>query len=96
MIIKHKAKAGSLESSDLLVIVETVESGAGRIVELNSSVALQFQESIEEEIYKVLDLFDVKDVKLIIEDKGALTPTIAARIETALLRAADEEEGTLL
>lgn len=94
-MIKHRAQAGSLESSDLLVVVDKAEAGSGRQIELNSAVALQFGSSIMEEIHKVLDRFEIKDINVLIEDKGALQPTICARMETALLRAMDKQEGTL-
>ncbi len=61
-MIKHRAQAGSLESSDLLVVV---------------------------------DKFSIKDVNVLIEDKGALQPTICARMETAILRSMDQQEGTM-
>ncbi len=94
-MIKHRAQAGSLESSDLLVIVDKAEAGSGRQIDLNSAVALQFGDSIMEEVHRVLDRFNIQDVSVLIEDKGALQPTICARMETAILRSMDKQEGTM-
>jgi len=96
MKVKRRAQAGSFESSDILVIVEPVEDNTGRQIELDSSVMLQFGDSIREEITTMLDRLDISDVKLIARDKGALHPTICARVETALKRSLGIEEGTLL
>jgi citrate lyase subunit gamma (acyl carrier protein) len=91
MEIKHRAQAGSFESSDMLVLIEPAEKGAGRIIELKSPVMLQFGNDIKAEINQVLDKYDIKDVRLICNDKGALSPTISARIETAILRAVNDK-----
>lgn len=90
----RRASAGSFESSDLLVLVEPAPAGTGRKIELDSVVLLQFGGAIRAEIERILDRFEVQDVQLIIKDKGALAPTIAARIETAIRRSAGLQEGT--
>jgi citrate lyase subunit gamma (acyl carrier protein) len=87
MVPKERASAGSFESSDMLVLVEPVEPGGGRLIEIESVVLLQFGESIRAEVNNILDQYDVKDARLVIRDKGALGPTISARVETALRRA---------
>ncbi len=89
-----RAQAGTFESSDILILVEPVDAGAGRIIELKSPVMQQFGDSIKEEISSVLDEYDVQDVRLICNDKGALSATILARTETAILRALGKQEGT--
>ena len=43
----------------------------------------------------MLDRFDMTDIHLIAKDKGALEPTIKARLETAIKRSLEEQEGTL-
>ena len=96
MEVKKRGQAGSFESSDILVIIEPVEAGFGRIIEMDSTVKLQFGDNIMNEINRVLDDYKVKDVKVIANDKGALRPTICARVETALKRSMGKEEGTLL
>ncbi len=91
MEIKQRAQAGSFESSDMLVLIEPAEKGAGRIIELKSPVILQFGNDIRKEINQVLDQYDIKDVRLICNDKGALSATISARVETAVLRAMNRQ-----
>ncbi|MCU4157368.1 citrate lyase acyl carrier protein [Carboxylicivirga sp. A043] len=95
MELKQKAQAGSFESSDILVMVEPVEKGAGRLIELKSIVMQQFGEDLLKQIHANLDKFAIADVRLIINDKGALPPTVSARLETALKRAAQLQTGTL-
>ncbi len=95
MELKTKAQAGSFESSDVLIMVEPVEKGAGRILELKSIVMQQFGDDLLRQIHADLDVFQINDVRLIINDKGALPPTISARLETALKRAAQLQTGTL-
>ena len=78
MEIRRKAVAGTLESSDVLV---EIEPGRGVTVELESVVTEQFGAAIE-----------VENASLRVVDRGALDCTIRARVETAIKRAAAEEE----
>jgi citrate lyase subunit gamma (acyl carrier protein) len=94
MDIKFKAQAGSFESSDVLVMVEPSET-KGREIELSSTVMIQYGEEILKEINLVLDQMQVEDVQMIVSDKGALVPTIHARVETAITRARGLQKGTL-
>ena len=87
MEIKQTAQAGTFESSDMLVLVEPIEKGTGRVIELKSPVILQYGEDIKAEINQVLDKYEIADIRLICNDKGALSATISARIETAITRA---------
>ena len=56
---------------------------------------IQFGKSIKEEIINVLDEYEIKDVRLICNDKGALSATISARVETAIRRALKIQDGVL-
>jgi len=56
---------------------------------------LQFGESIEKAITDVLNKYQIDDIRLIAQDKGALIPTISARAETAIKRSLGIQEGTL-
>ena len=87
MILKHPAMAGTLESSDLQVIIEPAENGIA--LELTSSVINQYGEQIERVVRETLERLDVKNAKVIIVDKGALDCTIKAWVEGAVFRAAD-------
>lgn len=96
MELKVKAQAGSFESSDVLIMVEPLEAGTGRQIELQSIVMKQFGEDLMEQINNELDHWQVSDVRIIVNDKGALAPTISARLETALKRSAELQTGTLI
>ncbi|MGQ1909789.1 citrate lyase acyl carrier protein [Marinifilum sp. RC60d5] len=95
MTPKLKAQAGTFESSDIMILIEPVKKDAGRRVDISSTVMLQFEEDIKSTVNKVLDDLDIKDVHLIAKDKGALTPTIKARVETAIKRSLGIQEGTM-
>ena len=55
----------------------------------------QFGANFNRIIVEMLDQYDMTDIHLIAKDKGALEPTIKARLETAIKRSLDEQEGTL-
>ncbi len=95
MRILQKAQSGSFESSDIMILIEPVEEKSGRKIEMDTTVMMQYGENIKQLITKKLDEFKVQDIHLIAKDKGALEITIEARIETALLRAANLQRGTL-
>jgi citrate lyase subunit gamma (acyl carrier protein) len=83
---KVAAQAGTLESSDILVMVEPVEAGSGRQIDLESNVMTQYGERIKEQVIRILDAMYIADVHILVKDKGALDATIWARVETALQR----------
>jgi len=89
MKIKKVATAGTLESSDIFVQVEPNENGIE--LELHSIVYNQFSEEIEKTVREVLNDFDVKNIKIILNDRGAVECAIRARVETALIRAGGVE-----
>jgi len=83
---KVPAQAGTLESSDALVLVAPIAAGAGRQIELESNVLAQYGRHIRRQVNAMLDQLSVADVRMIIKDKGALDATIRARVETAIRR----------
>ncbi|MUP38493.1 MULTISPECIES: citrate lyase acyl carrier protein [Labilibaculum] len=95
MTPKFKAQAGTFESSDIMILIEPLEKDSGRKVDISSTVILQFEEDIKKTINQVLDRLQVKDLHLIAKDKGALTQTIEARVETAVKRSLGIQEGTM-
>jgi len=95
MKIIKKAQSGSFESSDIIVLIEPVSENSGRNIEIDSTVMLEYGDSIKELITSKLDEFKINDIHLIAKDKGALEPTINARLETAIIRASDLQKGTL-
>lgn len=95
MKLIRSAQVGTFESSDIMILIEPTPKGSGREIELNSIVMLQYGDSIKKTINEILDKFDVTDIKMVANDKGALMPTIRARVETAIKRALDIQEGTM-
>lgn len=92
MIITQTAAAGTLESSDITVTVLPESDGVK--IDLESSVYQQYGESILKTIREVVESLGVTAVKIVAFDRGALDCTIRARVETALLRAAEKKDGT--
>ena len=89
MKIVKEALAGTVESSDLLVkIAPTSELN----VVINSEVIKQFGDQIRSVVSETLAALGVNEGLLIIEDKGALDCVIRARVQSAVLRAAQAEE----
>ncbi len=89
MKIEKIAKAGTLDSNDITVIVEPLSTDAVEI-ELDSTVMFQYGESIRNIIKLTLKKHNINGVKVIVNDRGALDCTIEARLETALSRAGIE------
>lgn len=91
MEVKKNAIAGTLESSDVQIMIEPAD---GLNIQLNSSVKKQYGDQIMETVHEVLDNLEVSNASLVIQDQGALDCTIRARVQTAVLRAS-EFEGTI-
>lgn len=83
--IKNKAQAGSLESSDIFITVEPYDFGID--IKIESVVKNKFGKRIKKVIEETLKELSVENIKVEINDKGALDCTIKARLETAILRA---------
>lgn len=86
MELKVVASAGTLESSDIQIIIEPNEKGI--IIELESTVKAQFGEQIENVINKTLKELNVENAKIFANDKGAIDPVIKSRVQTAVYRSA--------
>ncbi len=69
--------AGSVESCDCLITLYKSETNC---IELRSDVIIQYKDQIEKVIFETLKLFNVENVKVVIEDKGALDYTIKERL----------------
>ncbi len=88
MRIKNKAFAGSLESSDCLVLVSPLsEEQSGLNIRVDSVVKKLFGEKIEKTVREVAKSLQVDEGNIKIQDRGALECTIRARVEAALKRA---------
>lgn len=86
MEITKVAKAGTLESNDIFIMVSPNDNGTIDI-ELESIVMKQFGEQIMKVIEDTLKDLGVKSITVKAQDKGALDYTIKARVETAIARA---------
>ena len=87
MKILKPAKAGTLESNDISIML--MPSSNGVEIELESIVEKQFGAEIRTLIENSLKELGVENVMVKAIDKGALDYTIKARIETAVTRAGD-------
>lgn len=86
MKITKVAKAGTLESNDILVMVMPNEN-SGIELQLESIVMKQFGDQIEKVINDKVKEMGIEDIVIKAQDKGALDYTIGARVETAIKRA---------
>ncbi|NEW80956.1 MAG: citrate lyase acyl carrier protein [Mariniphaga sp.] len=92
---KIAAQSGTFESSDVIFLIEPLPDNSGRKLEITSTVMQQFGASFKRIVEDILNKYDMTDIHLIAKDKGALEPTIKARLETAIKRSLDQQEGTL-
>ncbi len=83
---KRNSKAGSLESSDLLVVIEEKELGEELEIVMNSIVEKQYGDKIVGIAHEIATLKGIGNVRILIQDRGALDYAIRARIETAIER----------
>ena len=90
MEIVKSSSAGTLDSCDIQVRIETNEVGTNEIY-LTSVVEKQFGEQIKTLINGVLDKHNLKGVTVNAVDRGALDCTIRARVESAVMRALGRE-----
>ena len=86
MEIKKSAVAGTLESSDVQIMLSAGNNGLE--FELVSDVAKQFGDAIKETITDVLNTYGVTDAAVSV-DKGALDMVIRARAIAVVQRALD-------
>lgn len=85
MEIKKMAMAGTLESSDVQILLSAGTNGYE--FKLESDVAKQFGDQIKATIIKVLKAYEIENAKIEVTDKGALDLVIKARAITAVQRA---------
>ena len=87
MRIRCKASAGTMQSSDLMVVVEPADT---LTVDIDSTVKKQYEHLIRARIGATLEQLQVSAGHIQVSDRGALDYAIAARVETAVRRAAKE------
>lgn len=86
MEINKTAKAGTFESNDVYIIITPND---GIKIEIESPVLAEFGDRIREVIEETLEIYNVNNVYIKAQDKGALDFTIRARVETAIKRAGE-------
>lgn len=88
--ITRMAKAGSVESNDILIMIQP---GNGKLeLELESVVEKQFGDDIKNTILETLKEEGVTDASIIAKDKGALDFTIKARVRACVRRGSMKDE----
>lgn len=90
MKIVRDAVAGTLDSSDVLVKIGPGRTGCLDI-HVRSEVMRQFGERIREVAAETLASLQVGEADVAIDDKGALDCVIRARVQAAVLRAAESD-----
>lgn len=90
MEIKKSAIAGTVESNDILITIDKIDSGI--VIDLDSSVKKQFGKQIEKVIREVLEEMGIDNVSVKAVDKGALDYVIKSRVKTAVYRACESED----
>lgn len=91
MELKTNSTAGTMESSDIMIMLEPRTEG-GIELELTSSVMQQFGKQIRKVILDTLQEYDVQNAKVEAVDKGALDCTVRARTVAAIYRAAQRSD----
>jgi len=84
MTAAKTAEAGSLESSDCLVIITEADKYA---LDYSGANASLFRRRTEAAVARALSAYGNPVCAVVIKDQGALEPTLNARLETALERA---------
>jgi citrate lyase subunit gamma (acyl carrier protein) len=91
MNLLHSAMAGTVESSDIQIMISPIEDGLELFLE--SSVLSQYGVQIRSTILEILEKLEVTNAKVVAVDKGALDCTIRSRVQTAVFRAVNQTEN---
>jgi citrate lyase subunit gamma (acyl carrier protein) len=91
MEIKTVGRAGTLESSDITIIIQPSDSNEISI-DLRSSVEKQFGKQIKKVITDTLTGLGIYKANVNAMDNGALDCVIKARVQAAAYRAAESKE----
>ncbi|MDP3386313.1 MAG: citrate lyase acyl carrier protein [Eubacteriales bacterium] len=86
MKINKVARAGTMESSDIFIMVQPGDN-QGLDIRLSSVVIDQYGNHIRNVIMETLKSMNIEDIELTANDRGALDYTIRSRVETAVKRA---------
>jgi len=91
MDILKNAIAGTLESSDVFVKVSPSQDGT-LTLHIQSEVIKQFGKQIRATVVQTLEALSVSAATVVVSDKGALDCVLRARVQAAVLRAADAKD----
>ena len=80
------SQAGTLESMDCLVTLEEAPAGAGVQIEISGASAARFTSAMEKKIRETLASLGAADLKVTVQDNGALDIVLGARVEAAYKR----------
>lgn len=86
MEIKQTAISGTLESSDVQIMISA--NAVGIDIDLDSQVIEQFGKQIKKVILTTLSEYKIENAKVKVIDKGALDCVIIARLRTVIHRSA--------
>lgn len=89
MEIKVKAVAGTLESSDVYIMIEPNDDGLE--LDIESVVMGQYGDDVRRVVLESLRELEVTSAKVIINDRGAIEPVIKSRIQTVVTRASGKK-----
>jgi len=92
MKLKKEASAGTMDSCDINIRLENNPLGQNE-VHLKSVVEKQYGDHIKALIIEMIDKYGLEGVVVNAVDRGALDCTIKARVESAILRALDQEHS---
>ncbi len=83
---KREATTGLDDKGDALVHISPAKKGSGISLEITSKVESMFGDQIRTSALEVLDDYRLTDVKVSINDKGALDYALRARLIVAIER----------
>lgn len=92
MKLVKEASAGTMDSCDINIRLENNPLGQNE-VHLKSVVEKQYGAHIKALIIELIDKYELEGVVVNAVDRGALDCTIKARVESAILRALDQEHS---
>lgn len=85
-----KGIAGTIESNDVKITIET----APKLEIIIESIVFEFYgEQIYQSVVEVLNEYNIKNVKVLVQDKGALDYTLRSRLKTAIERMKNDNES---
>ena len=91
--ILREAKAGLDDRSDVLVCISPGAADSGIQLEIQSTLMSLFGDQIRASVLEVVEGYGLTDLKLTVNDRGALDYAIRARVQAAIERAVKEGEA---